>query len=86
MEEKLKELKIILRERDIPFFEDEDLQYYLSKNGNDISKTAYECLLVKAEGSTISISGLSLSDTSAYFRRLAQKYRPNNSGVLKGVY
>lgn len=86
MEEELKELKIILRERDIPFFEDEDLQYYLSKNDNDISKTAYECLLVKAEGSTLAIAGLTLSDTSVYFRRLAQKYRPNNSGVLKGVY
>lgn len=86
MEEKLKELRIILREKDIPFFEDDELEYYLKKNAMDVNKTAYECLIIKSEGSTISISGLSLSDTSAYFRRLAQKYRPNNSGVLKGVY
>lgn len=86
MEEKIKELRIILREKDIPFFEDDELEYYLEKNAMDVNKTAYECLLVKAEGSTLAITGLTLSDTSTYFRRLAQKYRPNNSGVLKGVY
>lgn len=84
--DKLKELKIILREEDIPFFKDEELEYYLGKNNQDVNKTAYECLIIKSEGSTLSISGLTLSDTSVYFRRLAQKYRPNNSGVLKGVY
>jgi len=41
-------------------------------------------LLVKAEDTTLSISGISAADTSAYFRRLASKYRPSNSGTLKG--
>lgn len=86
MEEKLKELKLILRERDIPFFEDEDLEYYLKNNNMDVKRTAYRCLLIKAENNSLSMSGLTVSDTSTYFRRLAQTYRPNNSGILKGGY
>lgn len=78
------ELKIVLRERDIPFFEDEELEYYLTKNNNDFERTAYQTLLIKAENTTLSISGMTTADTSAYFRRLASRYRPNNSGILAG--
>lgn len=78
----LEELKIILREEDIPFFTDVELEFYLKKNGNRISDTAYECLIIKAENTTLNVSGLSVADSSAYFRRLAQQYRPNHSGVL----
>lgn len=81
----LDELKLILREEDIPFFTDEQLEYYLRKFGT-VEATAYECLLIKAEDTTLSVSGLSTADSSKYFRRLASRYRPNNSGVLKGVY
>lgn len=76
------ELKIVLREGDIPFFSDDELQFYLRKNGGDYEATAYECLCVKAEDSTIKITGLSTPDMSKYFRRLALRYRPNHSGVL----
>lgn len=75
-------LKIVLRENDCPFFEDEELDFYLSENGNDFNKTAYQCLIIKAENTTLSMSGLEAADTSKYFRRLAQKYRTNNSRVL----
>lgn len=77
-------MKKILRENDIPFFDDEDLQFYLEENDGNVDSATYQCLLVKAEDTTLSISGLSVADTSAYFRRLASKYRPNNSGTLKG--
>lgn len=77
------ELKIILRETACPFFTDEQLDYYLSKNADDINKTAYDCLIIKAEDTTVAISGLTVPDTSKYFLRLAQKYRPNNSGTLR---
>lgn len=80
------ELKVILREEDIPFFTDEQLNYHFEKAGGDIEKAAYNCLLIKAEDSTLSVSGLNTSDTSKYFRRLASQHRPNNSGVLKGVF
>lgn len=80
------ELKIILREKDIPFFSDEELLFYLAENNNDFKATAYQCLNIKAENTALSVSGLSTADTSQYFRRLAARYRPYNSGVLKGVY
>ena len=77
-------IKLETRENMSPYFEDGDIEYYLKKNNGDVNATIYELLLVKAEDSTISISGLSTSDTSAYFRRLASRYRQYNSGVLKG--
>lgn len=80
----LDDLKMILREDDIPFFTDEQLNFYLNENQGDYGRTAYQCLLIKAEDTTVQLSGYSTSDTSAYFRRLASRYRPNNSGILKG--
>ncbi len=80
----LDRLKTILRENDIPFFSDDELNFYLSENKNDFNATAYQCLLIKAETTTLSLSGLSLADTASYFRRLASRYRPHNSGVLTG--
>jgi len=80
----LKSIKRELRENDCPFFSDEDICYYYNKNGKDKTATLHELFLIKAEDSTISVSGLSTSDTSAYFRRLASRYRQFNSGVLDG--
>lgn len=80
----IEDLKIILRENDIPFFTDQELAFYLKENDGDYRRTAYQCLCVKAENTTLNISGLTTADTSAYFRRLASRYRPNNSGILKG--
>lgn len=77
-------LKIILRERDCPMFTDEELQFYLDENNEDFDSTAYQCLIVKSENTTLNLSGFETGDTSKYFRRLAQKYRRNNSGTLKG--
>lgn len=82
----LEDLKLVLREEDVPFFTNEELQFYLTENGGDYNATAYQCLLIKAEDTTLSISGLSAADSSKYFRRLAARYRPNNSGVLNGGY
>ena len=78
----LEELKLILREKDIPFFEDSELEYYMGKYGS-VNNAAYHCLLIKAENTALSVSGLNTADSSEYFRRLAGRYRPNNSGVLK---
>lgn len=75
-------LKIVLREEDCPFFTDEELNFYLSENGQDFKKTAYQCLILKAENTNLVLSGLETADTSKYFRRVAQRYRENNSRVL----
>lgn len=82
----LSDLKIVLREADVPFFTDEELQFYLNENNGDYNATAYQCLIVKAENTTLTISGMTAADSSAYFRRLAGKYRPRNSGILKGAF
>ena len=77
-------LKIELREKQIPFFDDEEILYRLEKNKNDFNATAYEMLLIKAENSTIAVSGMTTQDTSAYFRRLASRFRSFSSGQLSG--
>ena len=77
-------LKLVLREKECPLFSDEDLKFYLEENGNDFNKTVYQCLIVKSENTTLSISGMQCADTSKYFRRLAQQYRSTNSGILNG--
>lgn len=79
------ELKIILREKDVPFFGDDELQYHLDRAEGDIDMAAYRLLLIKAENSTLQLSGLTLADTSAYWRGLAAFYRPNSSRVIPGV-
>ena len=79
----IQELKLILREESSPFFTDEELSYYFSKNQNDIKKTAYECLLLKAEDDSIALpGGLQLANNSTYWLRLAKQYKPNGSRIL----
>ena len=79
----IQELKLILREETSPFFSDEELAYYLEKNNYNIDAAAYECLLLKAEDDSISLpGGLQLANNSAYWLRLAKKYKPNGSKIL----
>lgn len=80
--EMLDAIKRELREKDCPFFSDDDINYYYNKNEKNKDATLRELFLIKAEDSTISVSGLSTADTSAYFRRMASRYRQFNSGVL----
>ena len=78
------DLRTVLREDDTPYFTTEELEFYLKENNGDYRATAYQCLIIKAEDTSLSVSGLNLADTSKYFRRLASQYRPYNSGILRG--
>ena len=83
------EIEIIkkeLRENQSPYFEEDDFQYYLDKNNGDLNATIYEMLIIKSEDSTISVSGLSTHDTSAYFKRLASRFTRFHSGALSALY
>lgn len=80
----LKQLKTNLREDQVPFFSDEELQYQLKRAGNDLETATYYCLIIKAEECSLSVSGLSIADSSAYWLRLAAMYRPNGTTVAKG--
>ena len=84
-EEKVKHLNVILREKEIPFFPDDEIKFHLEDNGGDLNRTAHRLLLIKANNSELGLSGLTLPDSSKYFRRLAAKYRPLNSGYLRGT-
>lgn len=78
----LDKLKIILREKDIPYFEDDELNMYLEEYGT-AEKAAYQCLIIKSQNLSMSVGGVSTPDNAKYFLRLAQKYRPNHSGILE---
>jgi hypothetical protein len=82
----IEKLKIILRESEVEFFTNAELEYYLNENRQSVNDTAYQCLIIKSENNSLAISGLSTSDTSNYFKRLAARYKPRNSGILKGGF
>lgn len=75
-------LKLNILERQYPFFEDNELQYYLDKNEGDVRRASYECLIIKAENTGLQVSGITTKDTSSYFKMLASKYVTTNTGVL----
>ena len=79
----LMHIKTEIRENMSPYFDDTDIVHYYEKNCGDLDATIHELLIVKSEDSTISVSGLSTGDTSAYFKMLASKYKRFNSGVLQ---
>lgn len=83
-EQALAQLKMALREEQVPFFTDTDLQRQLERAGYDLDLAAYRCLIIKAEECSLSVSGLSIADSSAYWLRLAALYRPNGTTVVKG--
>ena len=84
MEDKIDALKVVLREDAVPFFEDNELSYQLERAGDDFELAAYHCLIIKSEECSLSVSGLSLADSSSYWLRLASMYRPNCTTVTKG--
>lgn len=78
----IEKIKVEVREQMSPYFDDNEFEYYLDKNNGNVDATIYEMLIIKSEDSTISVSGLNTQDTSAYFKRLASKYKPFNSGIM----
>jgi hypothetical protein len=83
MMDKLEQLKFNLREKQCPYFDDKELSVLLEQNNNDVDKASYEGLLLKAEVTGLSVSGLTTKDSSSYFKMLASHYVSSNSGVLK---
>lgn len=75
-------VKVILREKDMPMFSDEEIQEFVDSS-ESVEQALYEMLVLKSENTALNISGLTTAETSDYFRRLAFMYRPHNSGVLE---
>lgn len=80
--DKLKQLKLNIREADFPMFTDETLSEYLAENKGDVRKTSYQLLILKAENTGLSTDGLTTKDSASYFKMLASCYTETNSGVL----
>lgn len=80
----LSKLKMMVRENDVEYFEDEEFEFYYNECSKDLNMTAYRMLIVKSQNTTLHVSGLSTADSSKYFKRLAQQYRPHHSGILQG--
>lgn len=80
--EQLTALKGILRESEVPFFDDAELEQQLSLANGDVETAAYNCLIIKSEDCSLSVSGLSLPDSSEYWLRLAAMYRPCRTKIV----
>lgn len=78
----LETLKLNIMEKQYPYFSDEELLQRLELNNGDVKQTSYDCLIIKAESTGLSVSGLTTKDSSSYFKMLASKYVTTNSGVL----
>lgn len=76
-------LKGMLRESEVPFFSDEELQQQFNLAGKDLETAAYNCLIIKSENCQLSVSGLTLADSSDYWLRLAAMYRPNKTRIVR---
>lgn len=73
-------LKFNLEEKRFPYFTDEELTMSLELYGT-VESATYNMALRKSQNTGFSASGLSVNDTSNYFKRIAARYRPNQSGV-----
>lgn len=82
--DKLEQLKFNLREKQVPYFEEEELQVLLEKNNGDVERASYDGLIIKAETTGLNVSGLTTKDSSSYFKMLASQFVTTNSGVLSG--
>lgn len=82
--DKLEQLKFNLREKQVPYFEEEELQVLLEKNNGDVESASYDGLIIKAETTGLNVSGLTTKDSSSYFKMLASQFVTTNSGVLSG--
>ena len=81
--EPIEELKLLLREEQSPYFEDQELMYHLEQAGGNVRLAAYNCCILKAEDDSISLpGGLNLPSNRAYWMSLARRYRTNQSKIL----
>lgn len=78
----LEQLKFNLREKQSPYFEDSELLELLRMCNNDVRRASYNGLLMKAEVTGLSVSGLTTKDSSSYFKMLASNFVDTNTGTL----
>lgn len=82
LEKNIRRIKKIILEDRYPMFWDQDIEFYLEEYGGDVERTIYELCCIKATSGDINIDGLTLPNLERDFMRIANEYRPNNSGIL----
>lgn len=76
-------LKFNLREKDSPYFTDQELETLLMKNDNDINKASYEGLVMKSEDDSIALpGGLDVPSNRAYWLGLAKRFKESKTRIL----
>lgn len=78
----INEVKARLRESEIPYFEDSEIEKQISLAGGDLDTATYNLAILKSQNCSLSISGLSLPDSSQYWLRVAQMYRPSQTTIV----
>ena len=70
-------LKFNLQEKEYPYFDDEDLQLLLDKNGGDVQAASYEgCMKKAVADDALTLSGITLKSNREYWLTLAQQFKP----------
>lgn len=78
----LTRLKMTIFEDTCPMFSEEELRFLLSES-DSFDEAVYKALLAKAYQGNFEIQGLSVTETSDMFLRLANEYKPSNSRLLR---
>lgn len=79
----IKTLKANLREKDYPFFPDEELHRILEESGFDIREASYRALIIKAENDGVNLPDIDIESSRKYWLSLAALYRKSYSGGMK---
>lgn len=80
----IKKAKIELRETKNPFFDDEEIDYYINeKHKGNFNAAMYEMCLLKAEDDSISLpGGTTLPSNRDYWLMQAEKYKVKRAKLL----
>lgn len=78
----INEVKQRLRESEVPFFEDSEIEKQISLAGGDLDTATYNLAIMKSQNCSLAISGLTLPDSSQYWLRIAMMYRPSSTKIV----
>lgn len=76
------EVKARLREEEVPYFDDSEVEQQISLAGGDLDTATYNLAILKSQNCSLSLSGLSLPDSSQYWLRVASMYRPSQTTIV----
>lgn len=74
-QQKIKELKFNLQEKEYPYFDDEEIELLLNQYNGDVNKASYKgCILKAAADDKLEVAGVKLSSNREYWLTLAKEF------------